>query len=479
MLNRTTPLTDALKISGALKIPGALTICAFLTISTGLLAQAAQSSFGHARARELAALGKLPTNSDIVVRDIVNYRRHLLPLPTANQIVSLDVRSDRGGAQRGDELWLQVGYATRSEGDRSLSPPCAVTLVVDCSGSMQERGKMSQVHAGLRAFVQRLRPDDQIAIVAFAKEARVVTPLRRRGNGQWLQKAIVALQPAGGTNLHAGLMLGIKQLQNDDLGKLSKRVVLLTDGIANEGVTQSSVIANDARNRAERSIDISTIGVGQNLDTALLSQLASTNRGLFHFVADEQDVAKVFVAEADGLLVPAARKVELQIELPRGIASAQVFGDRASVDGQTLTISMPNLNAGATGVVMLRCKVAERARAAMIVTAQMTVRNPSSGKRSRERATTRLWVERPSEAVATDHEVRKNAAIAVLAHGLRKMAKHSDARRWSDASRVLRRAREQAKRLYPGEDDDVQRVRDMAKNYQKTLRGYVDRFRNL
>ncbi|MGK0205329.1 MAG: Ca-activated chloride channel family protein, partial [Planctomycetota bacterium] len=138
MLNRTTPL-----------------IFALLTLSTGVLAQNGQSSFGHARARELAALGKLPTGGDIVVRDIVNYRRHLLPLPTANQAVSLDVRADRGGARRGDELWLQVGYATRGEGDRALSPPCAVTLVVDCSGSMQERGKMSQVHAGLRAFVER------------------------------------------------------------------------------------------------------------------------------------------------------------------------------------------------------------------------------------------------------------------------------------------------------------------------------------
>jgi Ca-activated chloride channel family protein len=470
MLNRTTPFI------------GALQICAFLTISTGLLAQAGQSSFGHARARELAALGKLPTSSDIVVRDIVNYRRHLLPLPTVNQAVSLDIRSDRGGARRGKEMWLQVGYATRSEGDRALSPPCAVTLVVDCSGSMQERGKMSQVHAGLRAFVQRLRPNDQIAIVAFSTEARVVMPLRRRGEGQWLQATIATLQPGGGTNLHAGLMLGIKQLQRggiDKLGKLSKRVVLLTDGIATEGITQSSVIANDARDRAEHSIDISTIGVGQNLDTALLGQLARTNRGLFHFVADEQDVAKVFVAEADSLLVPAARDVELQIELPRGIASAQVLGGRASVDGQTLTIPMPNLNAGATGVVMLRCKVAERARDPMIVTAQITFQHPMSGTRAREHATASLWVERPKEAVATDLEVRKNAAIAVLARGLRKMAMHSEERRWADASRVLRGAREAAKRLFPGQDDDVQHVRDIAKGHQVTLRGYVDRFRNL
>lgn len=454
---------------------------ALLALGTNLSAQAGQSSFGHARARELAALGQLPSTSDIVVRDLINYRRHLLPLPDANQQVALDVRSDTGGARRGDEVWLQVGYATRSEGDRALSPPCAVTVVVDCSGSMAERGKMSQVHRGLRKFVERLRPDDRVGVVAFATEARIVTPLRRRGDGHWLKDTIAELEPRGGTNLHAGLMLGLGQLRDGDLGKRSRRVVLLTDGIANEGVTEPSEIAGDARERAAERIDISTIGVGRNLDTALLGRLAETNRGLFHFVADEQDVAKVFVQEADSLLVPAARDVELTIELPRGIASAQVLGGRAEVDGQTLSLRMPDLNAGATGVVMLRCKLAEHARGPMRVTTRLTYRSPGKQRqaaRTVERASTELWVGEKPAGSAIDQEVRKNAAIAVLAHGLRKMAKRSDSRRWADASRVLRSATEAAHRLYPGKDDDVQRVRDIAAGHQKTLRGYVDRFRN-
>ena len=178
-----------------------LTTC--LSVLPNLTAQAAQSTFGHARARELAALGRLPTSSDIVVRDLINYHQHRLPLPQGNQAVSLEVRSDRGWAEPGCELWLQVGYATRSEGDRSLARPCAVALVVDCSGSMRERGKMSQVHNGLAAFVERLRPDDQIAVVSFSSGAEVVMPLRRRGNGDWLQATIAGLAPTANTNLHA------------------------------------------------------------------------------------------------------------------------------------------------------------------------------------------------------------------------------------------------------------------------------------
>lgn len=460
-----------------------LSLSACLLLTAAISAQAAQSTFGHARARELAALGKLPTSRDIIVRDIVNYHRHVLPLPTANQAVALDVRSDRGGAEPGRELWLQVGYTTHAEGDRALAPPCAVALVVDCSGSMQERGKMSQVHRGLRAFVERLRPDDQIAVVAFSCEARTVTPLRRRGDGRWLQECIRELQPGGNTNLHAGLMRGIEQLRGEDLGDLGRRVILLTDGIANTGVTSAKAIADETKQRTDGSIDVSTIGVGQNLDTSLLGTLANTNNGLFHFVADEQDVQKVFVAEADSLLVPAARNVELQIELPHGIDSARVVGHETQCDGRTIRMSLPNFNAGVTGVVMLHCRMAENATRRfdqqITVSAKIQFQRSDTKRNDTVRAQCELWTGNAPASARPDLEVRKNAAIAVLANGIAAMARKSDARRWSDADRALQRARDVAQRLFPGDDVDVQHVRDIANGHAKTLKKYVDRFRDV
>ena len=99
------------------------------------------------------------------------------------------------------------------------------------------------------------------------------------------------------------------------------------DGIANVGETNPNTIATEARQRARGSIDISTIGVGGNLDTGLLSSLANTNSGLFHLVANEQDVQKVFVNESDSLLAPAARHVTLQIDLPRSLHAIHAIGD--------------------------------------------------------------------------------------------------------------------------------------------------------
>jgi hypothetical protein len=91
-----------------------------LLLAATAAAQRAQSTFGHARARQLVELGQLPTARDVVERDLVNYHQHRLPLPAAGRAVALDVRFDRDAVRPGDDVWLQVGYATKSEGDRAL-----------------------------------------------------------------------------------------------------------------------------------------------------------------------------------------------------------------------------------------------------------------------------------------------------------------------------------------------------------------------
>lgn len=470
-----------------MKSPRATLLTAVLLLATTAAAQDAQSTFGHARARTLAELGRLPTAADIVVRDIVNYHHHAVPLPRAGEPVALDLRFDRDAARPGEEVWLQVGYATKSEGDRALAPPCAVALVVDCSGSMQERGKMSQVHRGLAAFVERLRPDDLVALVGFASTANVLTPLRRRGDGAWLQDAIAHLTPEGSTNLHAGLCAGLDELGGGhparvDIGDRTRRLVLLTDGIANTGVSDPTEIADDvlrrtgAMSRTGGTIDVSTIGLGGDLDTALLQRLADTNRGLFHFVADEQDVQKVFVDEADSLLVPVARSVTIQLQLPPALLDGMaVIGDRL-IAPDLLQVALPDLNAGVTGVVMVRCRVGDTPPGPLAASATLRFVAAAAGGMRDVEASAKL---RLGAATERDLEVHKNAAIALLADGLAAMARCCDQRRWSAAAAALQRATERAQRQFPGDDADLQRVRDIANGHRDTLRRYVERFRDL
>lgn len=445
-------------------------------LASPVAAQAGQDTFGQARARELAELGVLPTARDVVVRDIVNYRRHGLPLPRADQDLALDVRFDRSFASGDDLVALQIGYSTRPEGDRAFAPPCSVALVVDCSGSMQERGKMDQVKVGLREFVRHLRQDDEVALVAFSTEARLVAGRHRVADGRWLAAAIDELQPGGNTNLHAGLMLGLLELLQED-GERPRRVVLLTDGIANTGTTEPAAILAEIRPFTAASIDITTIGVGRNLDVPLLEQLASGTRGVFHFVGDEQDVHKVFVQELDSLLLPAVRRPHLAIDLPEGLEVVRVLHEGVQQRGRQLRLDLRDLNAGATGVVLVECRLAGNAREALTARAELQFVSAHTGQPGRERAAAELAIGGRGNPTR-DLEVQKNHAIAVLAQGLQDLAVACESKRWADADRALRLAQDDAQRLFPGADPDLQRVRDLAAGHARTLQRYVDRFRD-
>lgn len=457
----------------------AAVVTAALATST-VVAQAAVSQFGLARSRELAELGQLPQSRDVVVRDLLNYHRHRLPLPTAGQDVALEARFDCASAGPGDDVWLQVGYTTAPLGDRSLAPACAVALVVDCSGSMAGAEKMAAVQRGLHAFVDRLRSDDEVALVTFSSEARLAAPRRRRGDGRWLHDAIDHLAPEASTNLHAGLMLGFAELARGD-GPAARRVLLLTDGIANTGVTAPDEIAAAARTHTGNGIDVTTIGVGQDLDVPLLQRLAGEARGLFHFVADPQDVAKVFVQEGDSLVAPVARQVVLAVELPRGVTLVRVPHDGVTVQGHRLEVRLTDLNAGVTGVLLARCRVLGDQEEQLTAHAALTFRSVARDRDGVVRATAGLATSHHGSAnpAGRDVEVRKNAAIAVLAQGLADMALAAEQKRWADADRALRLACDDAQGLFPGDDADVQRVRSIAAGHLQTLRRYVDRFRDV
>ncbi|HEX6813837.1 MAG TPA: VWA domain-containing protein [Planctomycetota bacterium] len=454
-----------------------------LALAVHPAAQEAMPNFGHARARELAELGRLPTTHDVVVRDIVNYHRHRLPLPRADEDVSLDLRFDRSFATPEDRVVLQVGYTTRAEGNRAFVQPASIALVVDCSGSMAERGKMDQVKRGLCAFVQQLRNDDEVELIAFSSDARTVAERRPCGRDRrWLLCAIDDLRPENGTNLHAGLMLGLRRIAGDGLRDAepgrARRVVLLTDGIANHGVTDPAQILADARPYMNASIDISTIGVGESLDVNLLEKLARGTRGLFHFVGDEKDVQKVFVQEAESLLMPVARRPRLEITLPRDLRVEHVFQEGwRERDGQ-IVVDLPDFNAGVTGVVIVRCRVAQTAREELAARAELTFEVAATARKAATHASAELRLGSSDRRLERDLEVQKNHAIAVLAQGLRDMAEASESKRWTEADRALRLARDEAQRLFPGNDPDLQRVIDIAAGHARTLQRYVDRFRD-
>ncbi|MCA8954258.1 MAG: VWA domain-containing protein [Planctomycetes bacterium] len=459
------------------------TAITFLLSFSAVSAQEAMPSFGHSRTREAAALGVLPTPLEVAVADIVNYHRHRLPLPHGDNDVMAELRFGNTVVGVGDEVVLQLGYTTAPGDDRADLPPLNLALVIDKSGSMEEVGKMEQVKRALTAFVERLRPTDRVALVSYDAEVAIAEPSRRLDDGRWLCDAIARLTPGGATNLHGGLIAGLREVARHASSATSNRVLLLTDGIANRGETDPERILAEASEYTAEDIDLSTIGVGRSLDVTLLDRLARGGRGLFHYVADAQDIQKVFVDEHESLVAPVARRVEADIRLPRELELVRVVGHaHRSTGGGDVTVALPNLNRGVTGVLLLVCRLrCDRGAVGRVARIESSIHysTPGGGPRT-VRAEQQLTIGTDGQELLRDPEVRKNYTIAVLAEGMHEMAEQAAARRWAAADHALQSALAFARRQFESDDDvDVERVRLMARQYSQTLKGYVDRFRDL
>ena len=140
-------------------------------------------------------------------------------------------------------------------------------------------------------------------------------------------------------------------------------------------------------------------------------------------------------------------------------------------------LGLDNFNYGMTRVVLVKLRCRDGARAPSPLRVRLAYDDAGSEKRARLVATTSLAESAPG---VTDHEVRKNFTIAVMARALRRMAQAAEGSRFGEADRYLRAALDYANRQYPATNDaDLVNVRRMLEKYQKVLGSRIEVYRDL
>ena len=444
-------------------------------LSGAVLAQDATSTAAAARTRYLAEAGVLPTSREVAVEEFVNYHRHQIGRPKAGEAVALDLRWGNDQVSgNGREAVLQIGFSTALANDRQRLRPINLALVIDKSGSMADADKLSRVKEALLTLVNQLRETDVLSIVVFDSEAQVLMPARTLSDKESIKRLISGIQPGSSTNIHAGLMLGYQEALRNYRREATNRVVLLTDGIANQGVTNPDRIASDSLSFNDRGIDLSTIGVGLDLNKDLLRQLAKSGRGLFHFVADAQDITKVFVKEVQSLVSPVASEPNLEIEYDSGLELAQLYGYEPRFHSNGVSIKLDNMNSGMTQVVLLRFKLTGKPpfNWRLPVRVRFTYYDLEQNRQvTKTEASSLTWKDGPVADMLVDDEVGKNYTIAQLAQAIHDMAAASENQRYRDAEKLLTAAIAKTYQRYPNlEDEDIERTLMIAQKYQEVLR---------
>ena len=256
---------------------------------------------------------------------------------------SLGARTDRrlirtaGGSER--FVLVELVAPTPAPDPARRRTPVNLAFVLDRSGSMAGRGKLELAKHGVLEALDRLDPGDRFAIVTYDDHVDVViesTPASPEAR-HTAARALRAIEPRGSTDLAGGWLRGAEQVAAHLGDGTIDRVLLLTDGLANVGITDPAVLAGHAAELRARGIATSTIGVGEDFDESLLQALADAGGGHFYFAGSLPEIRDHLTSEVGEALEVVARDVVLTMTLPGATVRpltphpADTFGGRTEV----------------------------------------------------------------------------------------------------------------------------------------------------
>lgn len=225
-------------------------------------------------------------------------------------------------------------------------PPVNLILVIDKSGSMNERGKMIYAKKAAKIMINNLNSYDRVGIIAYSDYARVISPLQKLNNKARLRRKIDQIYPANATNLSAGLIEAIRELKYEDDHRRINKVILLSDGLANRGVTDLYSLSNIASRASSEGIYITTMGLGLHFDEDLMATVAEYGAGNYYFIESPNQIAYIFDKEFRKMSSTIARDAVLEIDLEDDVELEELYGYTYDRKDDKILIKLGNYYSG-------------------------------------------------------------------------------------------------------------------------------------
>ena len=275
----------------------------------------------------------------------------------SSQTPKVELFAERAKLVAGREQWVDVLVRVtppEPAGGAAKRPRLNLSLVLDRSGSMQGE-KMERAKDAARYCVEQLLPADRVGVVVFDDRVEVLVPSREAIHRQEIKSRLAEVFARGTTALHEAWVRGGIEVSEHLDREAVNRVLLITDGLANVGETNTDRIVTQARELSERGVGTSTIGIGEDFNEDLLVPMAQAAGGNAWHVERPEDMQRIFAVELEGLVAQVAHTVTLGLVPSDGVQLTDVLNDFEL--GETGRYKLPNLQAGSPLDVVVRLKV--------------------------------------------------------------------------------------------------------------------------
>lgn len=235
-------------------------------------------------------------------------------------------------------LYLDL-EADKVRGERERTP-LNISVVIDRSGSMGEKNKLEYVKKSVDYIIDELGSDDYISVVTYDDYVDVLQRAGIVSDKYELREKISRLQPGGFTNLSEGMFEGYDQVNRQYMRGYVNRVLLLSDGLANRGITDRYKLAGMVKDKNRRDgITISTFGVGNDFNENLMTDIAEYGKGNYYYIKNSSDIPEIFASELKGIRSLVGQGTKMKVRFPSEyLRLSKVFGYPYELNGNEVVI---------------------------------------------------------------------------------------------------------------------------------------------
>lgn len=313
-------------------------------------------------------------------------------------------------------VWVDVPEA-RPE----ARPPMEVVLVVDTSGSMAG-SKIENARAAAAMLVRNLKEGDIVALDAFSDQARTIVPPTRLDAQSRLEilRQIAELVPRGSTNMFSGLTLAESQMASAPSSHGLRRVVVISDGIANIGPSSPESLGAIAERGLGNRAQVTSLGVGNDYDERTLNALAIRSSGRLYHLSEPREMATILGSELRLLDATMASEAFVEVVPAPGVQLLGAEGIHADfAHGGGMRIPLGALHAGQHREALVRVRITDpslfEGRARSLASVRLRFRDAAEGDLERiQEVVARTQLTSDDGAVARTVNSRTKAIVAIM-----------------------------------------------------------------
>ena len=268
----------------------------------------------YAFVRRTLENGTLPRRDAVRVEEMINYFSYDYPRPQNAETPFRPSIAVYPTPWNQDTLLMHVGIKGHDI-VTDEKPRSNLVFLIDVSGSMQSKDKLPLLKSAFRLLVNRLDPDDTVAIVTYAGRAGTVLEPTKVSDKHKILSALDRLRSGGSTAGAAGIRQAYALAQSRFNKEGVNRVILATDGDFNVGISNVDELKRYIEKKRRSGVFLSVLGFGQgNYNDHLMQVLAQNGNGNAAYIDNLREAQKVLVEEAGSTLFPIAKDVKIQIE---------------------------------------------------------------------------------------------------------------------------------------------------------------------